>query len=240
MLRIGTCELGSRPRVVAAVSDGVPRRDAEMLLEAGVDILELRIDTFSRSDKDHVIAECARLSGLPLLATIRSAAEGGGWKGDETERLALLHTVLPHVGAIDVELSSDAILAGAVHAAGAAGVTTIGSHHNFAETPADDVLDAAVQTGDKAGVDIVKVAARCNTAQDLQRLAAFALRHAGRPMVVIGMGPAGMLSRIFFPALGSLLTYTFLGAPSAPGQLNYEDTVKYLRIFYGYLDEAGA
>ncbi len=240
MLKIGSCELGGRPRVVAAVSDGVPRKDAELLLASGVDILELRIDTFSRCDTDHVVAEAARHAGLPLLGTIRSAAEGGGWKGTEEERLALFRAVMPHVGAVDIELLSAEILGRVVHEARAAALTVIGSHHNFTETPSDGDLDAVVAAGGHAGVDIIKVAARCNGPGDLRRLAAFTLRHADRAMVVIGMGPAGMLSRVFFPALGSLLTYTFLGAPSAPGQLNSEDTVKYLRFFYGYLDEGNS
>ncbi len=240
MLKIGSCVLGAHPRVVAAVSDGVPRQDAEVLLASGVDILELRIDTFSRCDTDHVVAEAVRQAGLLLLGTIRSAAEGGGWKGSEEERLALFRVLLPHIGAVDIELSSAEILDDVIAGARAAGPIVVGSHHNFCNIPADDELDAVVDAGVKAGVDIVKVAARCNTPGDLRRLAAFTLRHADRPMVVIGMGPAGMLSRIFFPALGSLLTYTFLGAPSAPGQLNSEDTVKYLKFFYGYLDEGNS
>jgi len=185
-----------------------------------------------------VVEEAARFAGLPLLATIRSAAEGGGWKGTESERLALFRALLPHVGAVDIELSSTGILGEVTADARAAGLTVIGSHHNFTETPPDGDLDAVVQAGATAGADIVKVAARCNSAADLRRLAAFTLRHEDRAMVVIGMGPAGMLSRVFFPALGSLLTYTFLGAPSAPGQLNSEETVKYLKLFYGHLDEA--
>ena len=240
MLKIGSCALGERPRVVAAVSDCVPRKDAELLAASGVDILELRIDTFSRCDTEHVVDDAVRLAGLPLLGTIRSAAEGGGWKGSEKERLALLRAVMPHVGAVDIELSSEEILGDVVAGAHAAGLTVIGSHHNFTETPADEALDAVVGAGGRAGVDIVKVAARCNSPEDLRRLAAFTLRHGDRAMVVIGMGPAGMLSRIFFPALGSLLTYTFLGAPSAPGQLNSEDTVKYLKLFYGHLDEGNS
>jgi len=226
--------------VVAAVSDGVPFRDAELLLASGVDILELRIDTFSHCDTDHVAAETRRLSALPLLGTIRSAAEGGGWKGSGQERLALFRAILPHVGAVDIELASTDILDDVIAGAHTAGLAVVGSHHNFTATPPDPVLDAVVEAGGRAGADIVKVAARCNSPADLRRLAAFTLRHAHRSVVVIGMGPAGMLSRIFFPALGSLLTYTFLGAPSAPGQLNSEDTVKYLKFFYGYLDEGNS
>jgi 3-dehydroquinate dehydratase I len=81
-------------------------------------------------------------------------------------------------------------------------------------------------------VDIVKVAARCNVPEDLQRLAAFTLAHREEGIIVVGMGPYGLSSRVFFPALGSLITYTFHGVPTAPGQLNCHDTLTYLNDFY--------
>ena len=72
----------------------------------------------------------------------------------------------------------------------------------------------------------------CHDTVALQNLAEFTLAHRHRPLVTIGMGAAGAASRIFFPALGSLLTYTFLGAPTAPGQLTCEETLHYLTAFY--------
>jgi 3-dehydroquinate dehydratase-1 len=42
------------------------------------------------------------------------------------------------------------------------------------------------------------------------------------PLCVIGMGAFGTKTRITFPAHGSCLTYGYLDAPSAPGQLSAE------------------
>ncbi|MBW7866391.1 MAG: type I 3-dehydroquinate dehydratase [Candidatus Hydrogenedentes bacterium] len=231
MTHIGNCELGKRPRVVVALRDGVPRREVESALAAGADIIELRVDLFSSLEPGFPEAECGRFTGIPRLGTLRCAAEGGGWRGSEEERLACFNAILPHVEAVDIELSATDILDRVVEAAHDAGKTVIGSFHDFAKTPDDAHLEETAARADRAGVDILKVAAHCATLEDLRRLAAFTLRREGRPAAVIGMGPAGMPSRIFFPLLGSMLAYTFLGTPSAPGQLNCADTVKYLSLF---------
>ena len=239
VLKIGDCVLGRRPAVVAAVRDGMPRADIEWAASAGVDIFELRLDLFSGMSPEHAEAEAARFAGFPVLATIRAAREGGRWDGDEKARLDLYRRLLPLAHAVDVELSSTDIAGEVAAAARAAGRVVIGSFHDFSATPPDGELDALAGKADELGADILKVAAHCADAAELRRLAAFALRCGPRPAAVIGMGPAGMISRVFFPALGSLLTYTFLGAPSAPGQLNLEDTVRYLKTFYGWMEEGG-
>ena len=233
-IRIGDCVLGLRPRIVVALRAGAARGEVEAALASGADILELRADLFPSPTPETVAEECARFAGMPRLLTVRSAAEGGGWRGDEAGRLACILAGLPHAEALDIELSAAEILGTAVGAARAAGKTVIGSFHDFTATPDLSALEAVAVSADQAGVDILKIAVTCNTPEDLRRLAAFTLTHASRPLAVMGMGPAGMTSRIFFPALGSLMTYTFLGEPSAPGQLNCLDTVKYINLFYGF------
>jgi 3-dehydroquinate dehydratase-1 len=232
MIQIGTVTLGEAPRVVVALGEGVPRADVDAALAAGAHLVELRIDQFSSRDPEAVLRETARFRDLPLLATIRAAHEGGAWRRTDAERLALYRALLPQVDAVDVELSSRDIAAPLVEAAQATGKVTLGSYHNFQATPSWEALAAIAGEGKALGVDILKVACCCNTAEDLRVLARFTLEYRTRNVVSIGMGPAGMLSRVFFPALGSLLTYTFLGAPTAPGQLNCEDTMKYLLAFY--------
>jgi 3-dehydroquinate dehydratase-1 len=46
------------------------------------------------------------------------------------------------------------------------------------------------------------------------------------------MGEAGTLSRVFFPAAGSLLTYGHVGRPTAPGQLGRAELSALVRRFY--------
>lgn len=230
MLQIGPIALGERPRAAIALQDAV---DPAAIRAAGDEVIvELRLDALPDQAPAALRAFVNGYAGLPLLATIRRREEGGGWRGSEAERLSAYEAVLPEVHAIDVEIGAEDIAPALFHAAREQGKLSIGSFHDFSATPDDGRLEAVHARGRALGADIVKVAARCNCREDVQRLAAFTLAHRHENVITIGMGPHGLVSRIFFPALGSLLTYTFLGEPTAPGQLNCRDTLKYLDDFY--------
>ena len=232
MHAIGNCTLGDHPRVVVALRDDACRNDAEQALMQGGDIIELRVDTFSDKATGHVLEEAGKYAGLPVIGTIRMSEEGGGWRDNEARRLALYEAVMPAVNAVDIELGADAINREVIACARKQGVCVIGSFHDFGGTPDRSTLNRMLEKGVALGVDIVKTAAHCAGPDDLRRLAGFLIENSDTPLVVIAMGGMGMMSRVFFPALGSLLTYTFIGAPSAPGQLNLEETVRLLRRFY--------
>jgi len=230
MLRLGSIELGERPAVAIAIQQA---EAPQALRDAAPDaIVELRIDALDAPTPTAAADFAKHYVGFPVLATIRHADEGGGWKGCEAERLACFKAVLPHVDAVDVEIAVGSIAEDVVATAHKAGRLVIGSYHDFDATPSRERLEAVHTQGRSQGVDIVKVAARCNNVEDARRLAEFTLAHRAEHVIVVGMGPYGMASRIFFPALGSLITYTFLGAPTAPGQLNCQDTLTYLSSFY--------
>ena len=236
MVAIGTCLLGAKPRVAVAIRDGVPRSDLDRALGVGADIIEVRVDQFSNRTAEHVRGELAKLSGIPRLGTIRMAAEGGAWTGSEAERLALYENLLPEVEALDIELHAEEINHSVIQLARQAGKTTIGSFHDFQRTPALEHLLDIVHRGRALGVDIVKIAAHCSSRNDLHTLARLLLTPLEQPLIVLGMGPEGTASRLLFPALGSLLTYTFLGTPTAPGQMTLEQTVHLLDVLYPNAD----
>jgi len=232
MLHLGSIILDGTPRVIVAVRDDAPLDELAAVMAAGVELVELRIDQFQSRDPAYVVGQLERLAAYPRLGTIRCASEGGAWQGTEAEREALFRGILPHVEAIDVELSAKDMLPGLIEAAHADGKLVIGSYHDFQGTPIPKRLAGAANDGKLLGVDIVKVAVQCNSLEDVQVLAQFTGQHADKNLITIGMGAHGMLTRIFFPAIGSLMTYTFLGEPTAPGQLNCHDTLEYLKNFY--------
>lgn len=230
MLKIGRLALGEAPCVAVAIQDAIPV--AEIRAAAGDRVLvELRLDALGDVSPAALEAFVRPFTTFSLLATLRHADEGGGWRGSEVERLEAYRAVLPLVQAVDVEIETGDIAVEVVEAARAAGRISIGSFHDFTATPSTDRLEAVHRQGRALGFDIVKVAARCNSPEDLRRLARFTLEHEREHVIVVGMGEHGLASRIFFPLLGSLVTYTFLGAPTAPGQLNCTDTLKYLDVF---------
>ena len=78
MAALGTLELGLVPRIIVPLSD-VDLESGGLRATDLADAIELRIDRFERHDTDYVRRVCkrARDLGLPLLATVRAADEGG-------------------------------------------------------------------------------------------------------------------------------------------------------------------
>jgi 3-dehydroquinate dehydratase-1 len=232
MTSIGACTLGARPRVAVAIHDGEARARVDEALAAGADMIELRIDQFADKTTAHVLAEVKQFSGVPRIGTIRSAVEGGGWSGTEEERLGLYESILPEVEAVDIELGAEKINHQVISLAAKQGVTVIASFHDFEKTPTSSFCASLIRQGMDLGADIVKIAAHCESREDFHRLTAVLLEHPDRNLVVIGMGARGIQSRFLFPALGSLITYTFLGVPTAPGQVSLEETLRLIRVLY--------
>lgn len=219
MITLGALRLGAVPRIAAPLTDDDVRAPGDEVRRYA-DIVELRIDQFAQHDPAHVGALCrdAGALGLPLIATIRSVDEGGGTHLDDAQRLALFEAVLPTVAAVDIELRA-AIREPVVELAHRAGKRAIVSYHNFTATPIDTDLAAIFDAAVLGEADVVKIAAHARNAADADRLLVFLLERRDRAMIIIGMGPHGVASRVFFPLLGSLITYGSAGAATAPGQL---------------------
>ncbi|XVS68318.1 type I 3-dehydroquinate dehydratase [Actinosynnema sp. CA-299493] len=230
------------PLIAVSFADDDSARAAAEARSLGVDVAELRIDRFARTEVAHVLGQVRAFEGLPVLATVRSAAEGGGWSGGEEARLALFREVAPLVDAVDVELSSEGVVADVIAAAHAHDALAIVSYHNFDRTPDIRELDAIARAAKEAGADIVKISTMANSGADVKTLASLLVNSGDdSEMIVIAMGEIGTASRVFFPALGSRVTYTFLGHQPTSGQLDYAETSRLIRRFYpGYGRHKGA
>jgi 3-dehydroquinate dehydratase-1 len=227
-LSIGALRLGGRPLVAVPFDDRAARAEVAALAARGLDVAELRVDLFGSVERDHVLGLLPAFAGVATLATIRSAAEGGGWKGPEPERLALYRALAPHVDAIDVEIASG-IARDAIASARDAGKLAIASFHDFEKTPSVEALGAVVAQGRALGAGVVKIAAAARSPADLRALARVLVSRDDLGMIVIGMGAEGVASRVLFPALGSLLTYASVDRQTAPGQLPLDELVALLR-----------
>lgn len=224
-MHLGALELGTMPRIVAAATDADL---AETAWAALADSIELRVDQFADPTPAaaRAAAERARHIGKPLIGTVRWSNEGGGLALDDAQRLALYEAIGPHVDGLDVELGAP-ICDRVVGLARGRQQLAIVSAHFFDATPASPALSDLLADGARRG-DITKIAAAVHDDEDLRRLRAL-LRVPGPPRIVISMGADGADSRVEFPLLGSLLTYSFATAPSAPGQLALPDLYDALR-----------
>ncbi|HNR29661.1 MAG TPA: type I 3-dehydroquinate dehydratase [Candidatus Hydrogenedentes bacterium] len=231
MLYLGAVTLGPVPRVVVCLRDNTPPATLDAIAAAGADAVELRIDEFTDQSPAYVLEQIERARRLPIIATIRGRLEGGAWNRSEKERLELYRAVAPHVQALDIEFSSLDIAFEVMKIAAKSGALAIGSYHNFTETPVPEILEECAHQGHVVGADVAKVATLCTTCEDVLHLATFTAESL-HPLISVGMGPYGALTRIILPALGSLLVYAACDRPTAPGQLSYQDTIAFLRAFY--------
>lgn len=190
----------------------------------GADLLEVRVDTFASLDGGQLLASFEKLkktSRLPILLTIRSIREGGQGELADRERARLFESLIPFVDLVDIELGSGRILKTVVDSAKKNRKRVIVSHHDFKGTPGDKKLKEITQSARGAGADIVKIASMVNSPGDLRRLSGLLCSESS--MIVIGMGPLGRASRVFFPMLGSLITYGSTTKSTAPGQMTLRE-----------------
>ena len=182
------------------------RRDAQ----AGADLVELRLDTVERPDVAGALADRRQ----PVVVTCRPAWEGGAFAGSEAERRRILLEAC-RLGAEYVDVEHRAEFAGELLAArGGRGVVL--SFHAFDGVPAD--VEARYRAMRATGAEVVKIAAAAGSLADSLRVAA--LGGAEEPRVLIGMGTAGIPSRVLAGRFGSCWTYA--GEGVAPGQIDLD------------------
>ena len=146
----------------------------------------------------------------PAVVTCRPRREGGRFAGAEGERLRILRRAV-ELGAEFVDVEWDADAPDLVQSRGGRGV--IVSRHDFSGTPPNPAQILADLRG--RGAEIAKLAVAVTGAADLTRL--LGASPADGSSILIGMGPAGLATRILAGRFGSRWTYA--GDAVAPGQL---------------------
>lgn len=181
--------------------------------EAGrrADLVELRLDALRQPEVEGALAGRA----CRVIITCRPRWEGGGFDGPEEVRRRLLRRAV-ELGAdfVDVEWRADA----GSWLAAREGRGVVLSRHDFDGTP-DGLLDqyAAMRA---TGAEVVKLAVTARSLRDTLRLRDLGRRAAadGERAALVGMGPAGVASRVLPGHFGSCWTYA--GDGVAPGQLS--------------------
>ncbi|MCC2321059.1 type I 3-dehydroquinate dehydratase [Cellulomonas xiejunii] len=240
VLRLRGTTLGAgTPRVcvpIVAATLQAAAAAAEALPDGAADVVELRLDHLTGSALDPAVARAAVAAvraalpaTVPLLATFRSAREGGAQAADDAAYTAVVEAVTADArdgavtaDAIDVELATPGV-AGLVSRARAAGLVVVVSHHDFAATPPVDEIVGLLRRQRDVGADVCKVAVMPHDPDDVLALLtatrAFA-RDADRPVVTVAMGALGVVSRLAGGVFGSAMTFASAGSASAPGQVD--------------------
>ncbi|MGZ5431054.1 MAG: type I 3-dehydroquinate dehydratase, partial [Thermoanaerobaculia bacterium] len=204
---------------VAPASNG----EAALAREALADLppsaaVELRLDAMTEEPAFGALRAC--FEGRTLIATVRSAAEGGAFRGSEEEERHLLGAAL----AAGFDLAD-------VEYRGGARATLLGlppskailSLHDTEGIPAD--VNAVVARMLATPARFVKVVATANDSGDARRLLELQAAHRDGRLATFGMREAGIATRALAPYLGAALAYGALlpGRVTAPGQLLARD-----------------
>ncbi len=235
------------PCMAGVIVGRIEKRVVKRAVSWGVGALEIRVDTFEERSPATLKRGIEGLrgvegaAGLPLILTCRDRAEGGVHAVGAAEKRLIFRELIPLIDYIDIEVRKARHFRGVITEAHEAGCGVILSYHDFHRTPPAPRLREVIVRARAAGGDIVKIAARADTRADLMRLAALLVNYKGPGrkrgagtrggLIVIAMGPAGRASRVFFPLLGSLVTYGSIDASTAPGQMTLKEMAAAFRAY---------
>ncbi len=237
---------------VSIVADSVGQAvcDIKRAKSEGAEAVEIRLDYLIASESElseiglREISSLAEINSLPVIWTLRHESEGGKFNGDIASQLSILAEAI-RVGGdyIDIEhrrwerasksyeeqYRNIIKLIKQINQSGR-DVKIILSFHDFEGTP-HYIADIAKRIGQDDYADIVKVACRVNDICENFYMLDL-LDESNRPMIAIGMGEPGIISRILSKKFGSEVTFSAIeeGRASAPGQL----TVRELKSEYNW------
>jgi 3-dehydroquinate dehydratase-1 len=168
--------------------------------------------------------ECRRLTGLPVIATLRSIQEGGGYSGNPDEWLRVIQPAIPYADYVDIEqrfsAHADAIR---THDVG-----IIASCHTQ-EMPSLFEL-FGLERELLAYGDIPKIVVTPRNEEDIIELISFT--HAAKKPVCTGVTGAGFkYARLVLPLFGSGFVYCHIGKPVAEGQYSVAEAKEAMRLF---------
>ena len=196
------------------------KRDIAAAIEAGAEMIELRIDHLSDPE---LATDILSNFAIPFIVTCRPEWEGGEASLPEPQRLDLLREISKGRDAyIDAELASQylPILSNPER--------LIVSSHDFKGRP--DRLYNLIERMNATTASINKLAWMARSIRD--NIEAFEiLLNRQKPTIALCMGEAGLLSRVLAKKFGAFLTFAALtkGSETAPGQVSIHDMKRLYR-----------
>lgn len=224
----------------AATPDALRNEAGKAAVSA--DMLEWRMDHYEEASADAlgkgalVIRET--IGELPLLATFRTAEEGGCRSISSSDYHALYAALIERKACdlIDLELTQEEpVIRALIAMAHDAGIKVVISSHDFAKTPSLEAMTGRLRRMQQLGADIAKLAVMPQDELDVLRLLEASVR-AHRcldvPLITMAMGALGTISRLGGETFHSAVTFASMGKGSAPGQLEAVPARAALQLLY--------
>lgn len=238
---------GSAPLIclpLVAAEKTVLLAQAERLKKLEPDLLEWRIDGYDAAGDIGACLEAlaalkAVAGSIPLIFTCRIDAEGGLRQIPTAARLSLITAAVKtgKVDIVDIELCNEPAFVEQVRAVAEASSTRLMlSHHDFLQTPGEQIILDRLVEARQRGADIAKVAVMPKDFADVLTLLGATLKARtgviDGPIVTIAMGSQGLVTRMAGGLFGSDITFAVGECASAPGQIPIDALRQAMGLLY--------
>jgi 3-dehydroquinate dehydratase-1 len=213
-------------RICVAIPPKTVEEAFELIQQAenlNADIIEVRLDSLDSHEK---IREIASFSKIPLIATNKSAQQGGSFSGTETERQKILIDASKSGFAYaDVDLGTPHQKE-LIRSLKDFGAKVIVSFHDNKVTPSLSTLSNILDEQLTLGANVCKIVTTAKKVEDNLTVLNFvsdASKHA--ELVCFAMGELGKTSRLLSPVFGAFFTFACLDEKrkTAKGQLTIQE-----------------
>jgi len=205
-----------------------------------VDMVEFRIDLLDFASNNKSVIKLGKelnqiLKNKPLIATIRTANEGGKLNISDADYQETYTEYLkqPFMQLLDIEMfRSPARVERLIKLAHDKKVLIIMSNHDFDKTPSQQDIEQRLLEQDQMGADILKIAVMPQSKQDVLTLmnATLNVSHKSKkPLLTMSMGSLGTISRIATANVGGSMSFGMIGEASAPGQIDVAQLKQFLK-----------
>lgn len=223
------------------------KTEIEGLAGLDYDVIEWRMDHFNEiMDHEKAVEAAALVYSLlketPVLATFRTANEGGEKAIEKSDYVALNKAIIAsgNCDLIDVEcFTGEEEVKAIVDFAHENDVFVVMSNHDFDKTPSYDEIISRLKLMQERNADIPKIALMPTCKSDVLTVLQATLdmyeKYADRPIITMSMASDGVISRLAGEVFGSALTFGAAKAASSPGQINVKDLKSVLTILHNSL-----
>lgn len=204
------------------------------------DVVEIRLDFYENllhGSLTHLLKEIHQHTDKLVLATIRTAAEGGQAELTSFEYQHLIKEICcADVDLVDIELSQgyESVME-LVEYAHKRNVHVVLSEHHFDFTPSQEDMIETLEKMEILGADLPKLAVMPNSKEDLLKLLQATLQASQRlrkPVITMSMGTLGQISRLTGEYFGSCMTFATAKDASAPGQVPLTELKTILKVLH--------
>lgn len=214
-------------KTCVSIAEETPNKIKQILKTALTksDFVEVRFD-FLKTEQVPEALEIIKKDLKRIVCTLRPKTEGGKFKGNEKERIAILKLIAeysPYL--LDVEFNTLKKNPSLVKYLKKANTKLLVSWHDFKKTPSITELKKKMNQMSKFSSN-VKIVCTAKSTDDSTRMLELYSKKRKNNLISFAMGDLGRISRILCLYLGSPYTYVSLGKAVAPGQFSVDEIKK--------------